>query len=125
MEASYIDTHIVVWLHIGDLNKFSPKAINLLENSALYYSSIVILELCYLHEIGRLNYTPAQIIEDLGMLDLKPKDFLLADLIKEASSISWTRDPFDRLIVAQAQLAKHPLISKDEHIRSNYPLTIW
>jgi PIN domain nuclease of toxin-antitoxin system len=38
---------------------------------------------------------------------------------------SWTRDPFDRLIVANALANDAPLITKDEEIRRNYSRSIW
>lgn len=38
---------------------------------------------------------------------------------------SWTRDPFDRLIVANAKAAGAPLITKDERIRKHYRRAIW
>jgi PIN domain nuclease of toxin-antitoxin system len=39
--------------------------------------------------------------------------------------VQWTRDPFDRLIVAQALLHDAPLITKDEHIRRHYAGALW
>jgi PIN domain nuclease of toxin-antitoxin system len=37
----------------------------------------------------------------------------------------WGRDPFDRLIVAQAKVNEAVLVTKDETIRSNYGLAVW
>jgi PIN domain nuclease of toxin-antitoxin system len=37
----------------------------------------------------------------------------------------WVRDPFDRLIVAQASANDAPLITKDEKIRRHYKRAIW
>ncbi len=38
----------------------------------------------------------------------------------------WTRDPFDRLIVAHAKASGlAPLITSDEKIRLHYPRAIW
>jgi PIN domain nuclease of toxin-antitoxin system len=38
----------------------------------------------------------------------------------------WTRDAFDRIIVAQAKLnGLAPLISSDEEIAEHYPRTVW
>ena len=41
-------------------------------------------------------------------------------LITQALREKWTRDPFDRLIVANAKAAGAPLITKDERIRKHY-----
>jgi PIN domain nuclease of toxin-antitoxin system len=56
VETVYLDTHVLVWLFSGDMDNFSPKAIDLIENRELLVSPMVLLELEYLHEIGRLNY---------------------------------------------------------------------
>jgi len=39
--------------------------------------------------------------------------------------IIWTRDPFDRLIVAHAIKANCNLLTKDEKIRKNYAHAVW
>jgi PIN domain nuclease of toxin-antitoxin system len=50
---------------------------------------------------------------------------MLAALGQAAADLSWTRDPFDRLISAHAIVANAPLITADETIRANLSLAIW
>ena len=38
---------------------------------------------------------------------------------------SWTGDPFDRIIVAQAALRRASLITKDADIRAHYDRALW
>lgn len=52
-------------------------------------------------------------------------DVSTADLVEAASPLSWTRDPFDRLIAAHAIVANAPLVTADETIRENLPLAVW
>jgi PIN domain nuclease of toxin-antitoxin system len=40
-------------------------------------------------------------------------------------SFQWTRDPFDRLITAQAASYNQVLLTKDETIRKHYANAIW
>jgi PIN domain nuclease of toxin-antitoxin system len=40
-------------------------------------------------------------------------------------SLNWTRDPFDRLIAAQALCRGIPLLTKDESIRRRIKLAAW
>ena len=47
------------------------------------------------------------------------------DVATEALRHSWTRDMFDRLIVAQAAVTKSHLITKDEFIRQHYTRAVW
>jgi PIN domain nuclease of toxin-antitoxin system len=56
-------------------------------------------------------------------LTISDKDF--NTVISRALEISWTRDPFDRIVVANASLDDSILISKDQTIRDNYPSAIW
>lgn len=87
---------------------------------------MVRLELQYLHEIKRIRYTPTQIIEDLERdIDLTVRDMGFHRVILAAQNIGWTRDPFDRIIVAQAELDGQRLLSKDEVMAANSPVVIW
>lgn len=126
MEAVYLDTHIIVWLHLGDLKKFSKRSLGDIEDSDLLFSSIAQFEMQYLFEIGRLNFNSDQILQNLHKeLNLTRSDTSLPELVKEANKLSWTRDPFDRLITAQSSILELPLITKDKTIRQNYPLAVW
>ena len=66
METIYLDTHVVVWLFSKELNKISKKALDLIEESELLISPMVVLELEFLHEIGRLNYDSDTIVSSLA-----------------------------------------------------------
>ena len=39
--------------------------------------------------------------------------------------MKWTRDPFDRLITAQAAVDDSPLLTKDDTIHTYYPKAVW
>jgi PIN domain nuclease of toxin-antitoxin system len=118
METLYLDTHIVVWLRQKELEKFSKRALDAIENaSMLLISPMVMMELKYLQEIGRLTDTPYNILGDLNaMIDLRVDEVEMFDVIKKSLSLEWTRDPFDRLIVANAMARDYPLLTKDEKI---------
>lgn len=122
----YLDTHIVVWLYAGLLEKFNQSVVTLLNENQCMVSPIVRLELKYLSEIERVNVPPDHIIEDLAeriSLTLCEKDFNV--VIGRAIKMEWTRDPFDRIIVAQASLNDNILISKDQNILKNYIHARW
>lgn len=121
-----LDTHVVVWLFAGDRNRLSPAAIDALEASVPTISPIVQLELTYLHEIGRLTVSGAEIVGDLHeRIGLRLSEVSLSAVVHAASSLSWTRDPFDRLIVADALAASATLLTKDETIAANCSLASW
>ncbi len=64
----------------------------------------------------------AALRRDIG---LEVVDVAFLDLVQEAAGLSWTRDPFDRLIAAHAIVANAPLVTADRTIRDNLPLAIW
>ena len=126
METVYLDTHVVVWLFSGETDKISNKALNLIEECELLISPMVVLELEFLHEIGRLNYKHDEILSSLSQsIDLKICSFSFARVAKESTKHSWTRDPFDRLIVANAICNNSVLLTRDRKIRDNYSEAIW
>jgi len=101
----YLDTHVLVWLYEGRIEKISDRAKLLIEENDLLTSPINILELQYLHEIKRINVGAQEIITDLEVrLGLKLDDNAFIHIVEQSFSISWTSDPFDRLLVASAQL---------------------
>ena len=122
----YLDTHIVVWLYAGLTAKLSDCAKHLINENELYISPIVRLELQYLYEIGRITKKSDDIVLELvSCLDLKvcKKDFNL--IINQSVIINETRDPFERLIVSNASVDNHILLTKDYHILNHYENAVW
>ena len=122
----YLDTHVSVWLYAGLVNKITDKAKKAIDQSDLFVSQMVRLELQYLFEIGRLKVKTDTIIKSLSKaIHLKISDIAFNQIIEEALKISWTRDVFDRLLVAEAKSSGHGFISADRNIQANFKQTIW
>jgi PIN domain nuclease of toxin-antitoxin system len=122
----YLDTHVVVWLYAGLVEKFSPPVRELINEHEIDISPIVLLELQYLYEIQRVTKDATTIVTDLSpRIGLKVCDKDLNAIVSQALALSWTRDPFDRLIVAHAGLHDNLLISKDQNILDHYPHARW
>jgi PIN domain nuclease of toxin-antitoxin system len=122
----YLDTHIVVWLFAGLLDKFSHTVKAMLNENEILISPIVRLELQYLYEIERVKEPASVIVADLSDrigLEVCEKDFNA--VVSQALTLTWTRDPFDRVIVANAKLSDNILISKDPSILENYAHARW
>lgn len=121
-----LDTHVVVWLYTGEVERFSDTARDALEHDDLVISPIVELELAYLHEIGRLTVTGAVVVADLrARLGLALSALTTSAVVAAASTLAWTRDPFDRLIVGDAAAGDDPLLTKDGIIREHFPQARW
>jgi PIN domain nuclease of toxin-antitoxin system len=122
----FLDTHVVAWLYAGDVERIPQVTRSMIDRSGLWISPIVMLELGYLKEIGRLTVAGDRIVETLvDTINLKICDFPFVAVAKAAMSQSWTRDPFDRLITAQASLRDMPLITKDRAIHANFTKARW
>ncbi|BCX81156.1 hypothetical protein MIT9_P0734 [Methylomarinovum caldicuralii] len=123
----YLDTHVVVWLYALGKDAVPPLVMErLLATEEIRISPMVRLELQYLYEIGRVSQPPLPVLDTLTTaLDLQFCPAPFAAVIREAESQTWTRDPFDRLIVAQAALFGAMLISKDSTIQDHYPHAFW
>ena len=80
----------------------------------------------YLYEIGRVSESASAPLSTLRReIGLQIADVSLAEVVEAAIGISWTRDPFDRLISAHAIVASAPLVTADETIREHLPLAVW
>lgn len=127
MEAVvHLDTHVVVWLYAGEPERLSKVAAALIESSAVAISPAVVLELQYLHEIKRVTEPAGHVVDDLrGRIDLTVDDLAFSTVVTEALGLSWTRDPFDRLITAHARARDAILLSADKRIQKHYARATW
>jgi PIN domain nuclease of toxin-antitoxin system len=122
----YLDTHVVAWLYAGAARKLTPLAKREIEQGELRVAPIVQLELEYLFELGRVRERAAPVLATLAnrtglaMCDRHP-----VHVMARACELSWTRDVFDRMIVAQASINADLLLTADETIRKHYPKARW
>lgn len=123
---AYLDTHVLVRLYLGQIDKLSKLARATIERNELLVSPAAVLELEFLHEIGRLEPAALDLLGALSAeIGVRVCDLPFLRVVSEALSEKWGRDPFDRLIVAQAKVNSAPLVSKDEALRAHYKLAVW
>ena len=124
--SAYLDTHVALWLYAGDTDRLSARAANSINRESLAICPIVLMEIQYLHEIGRITVRPGAVVADLQRrVGLRVEDRSLAEVVEQGLGLSWTRDAFDRLIVAQAALDRAMLITRDRLILKNYSKAVW
>ena len=123
----YLDTNVLVWLAAGNTERISQTAKGVIETAELLISPMVLLELEYLYEIGRIRLRSRDVLLKMeAELDLRVCDLPFNRITSVALDEKWTHDPFDRLIVANAKAnAFSTLVSADEEISRNYPKTVW
>ncbi len=124
--VAYLDTHVVAWLFAGDVKRVSAAAKGAIEADDLLISPAVVLELQYLYQTKRVGENANVVVEDLRhRLGLRVCDLPFVDVASRALGLSWTRDPFDRLIVAQAAVRDAKLVTKDRMLRKRYRACVW
>jgi PIN domain nuclease of toxin-antitoxin system len=124
--TAFLDTHAAVFLWEGRIDLFGADSRSLLESADLRVSPIVRLELKFLEEIGRLKVAPGRIMRWLSAeLGVVSSADVFDHVVAHAVGLSWTRDPFDRIIAATAMLHRSPLVTRDRNIRSNYDRAVW
>jgi PIN domain nuclease of toxin-antitoxin system len=122
----YVDTHVLVWLVQGETEKLGTAARRAIDKHDLLVSPAAVLELELLHEIGRLRLTASKLIATLANeIGLRVCGMSFRTVVEHALKENWGRDPFDRLIVANAKAAEAPLITRDGKILENYSRAIW
>lgn len=122
----HLDTHVVIWLYEGRYEELSKAARSLIEEGRCVISPMVRLELQYLFEVGRNERDADFVLAALRQLmDLDVSGAPLNEVVKQGLSITWTRDVFDRLIVAHAVYEDAPLLTRDHRIRDNFSGAVW
>jgi len=122
-----LDTHAFLWW-IGDDPRLPAKARKLIseEGNEVFLSVASAWELAIKTGIGRLQLT--ENLEDFVTKHVAVNGFLVLPVhLRHALHVSTLpdhhADPFDRILVAQAQLEDLVLVSRDEQI-ARYPVTV-
>lgn len=108
-----IDTHIFLWM-LSEPGKLNQKRRYELESPAneVYLSSMSIAELIIKESLGKIdiNFDPLHMAEKMRVEIL---NFTGADAMALGDMPYFHKDPFDRMIIAQAITNQFPLMSDD------------
>jgi len=119
MKPVLLDTHVWIWLSIGELKSLSRKAQKALTARNRWISAISCWELAKLVEKRRLGFT----IPTLTWMrrSLAENNIRIADLTPEIAVAStelegFHQDPADQIIVATSRVLGMPLVTADQRI---------
>jgi PIN domain nuclease of toxin-antitoxin system len=124
----HLDTQVALWLYYRLDRQISRGAkAQLARAHDLRLSPLVVVEIEILIEIGRVKLKTADLLlHDLQeRLDLELSDASAAAVAEAACRFAWTRDPFDRLIVANAMTDGAKLITADQVILRHFDQAVW
>jgi PIN domain nuclease of toxin-antitoxin system len=113
-----IDTHVLLWL-AGDSKSLSTKVVDLIldEQNSLFLSFASIWEIQIKSQLGKLNITkllPELIQQQCQTNDIQLLEVKLEHIYALKDLQNHHRDPFDRLLIAQAQTEDMTLVSADK-----------
>jgi PIN domain nuclease of toxin-antitoxin system len=114
-----VDTNVVVWLLLGDRSRVSEPARIALEDerNRVVVSAVSVWEIAVKRSLGKLTIEDgwSRALARLGF-DALPVTALHAEAVER---LPWHhRDPFDRLLVAQAATEGLELVTADPRLAS-------
>ncbi len=124
-DAAVTDTHPLLF-HAAGSGRLGTKAAAIFDRcerreAILYVPAAVIWEASLLSRVGRVDLRRSihDFFDDLfSNPSYQPLD-LTSEQVYVADDLRFTRDPFDALIVAAAQVVSLPLLTRDGTIRES------
>lgn len=126
MSGLLVDTNVVVWLLLGDRARVSDAARQALEDehNDVVVSAATVWEIAIKRSLGKLKIEDgwAQALVRLGFRAL-PVTAIHAEAVEH---LPWHhRDPFDRVLVAQATTERLALVSADPRLEAYGTDVVW
>jgi PIN domain nuclease of toxin-antitoxin system len=124
-----IDTHCWLWA-VRSPDRFSGKAIAAIESAdnKVVLSVISTLEIAIKVSIGKLQLSePAHdfVHSQMAALSMTSLPVYLSHSLRVGELPLHHRDPFDRLVIAQSQIERLPLMTADERLTAYDVDIIW
>jgi PIN domain nuclease of toxin-antitoxin system len=119
-----IDTHILIW-HAQDNEKLSPTSIDIIDNMAneIFVSAVSIWEIAIKKNLGKLEYPDSFLRMEYDLIanlfELLPLKFSHNELFSKLPQHH--KDPFDRMLIAQAMAEDLTIITQDDKFRAYEP----
>ena len=114
-----LDTHLLLWA-AGDPGRLSSKAQNLLgdPDTELIFSTASIWEVVIKNALGRSDFRvdPQQLRDGLIQNDYSELEIRSEHALAVGSLPPIHKDPFDRILIAQAQVENVTLLTTDDKV---------
>jgi len=111
-----LDTHVLIWA-LENNPTLTERAVNAIVdgNNMVFVSSASVWEISIKKKLGRLE-VPDNLLEEIRLHRFTPLH-INADHAQLAGSLPYIhKDPFDRILIAQAIIEKLVLLTRDELI---------
>lgn len=113
-----LDTHVFLWA-VDDADQLSPAARSAITdgNNMVFVSAVTAWEIAIKKATGKLTLPQGNYLDELRVhrftaLDITSEHALAVEYLPH-----YHKDPFDRLLIAQAQIEKLVLVTSDARIK--------
>ena len=107
-----LDTHLLLWT-LADPERLPAEARRLIDHADVYVSAASIWEISIKAALGKLSADPREVVAALEPAGFIPLPVSEAHAAHVATLPPVHRDPFDRLLVAQALVEPMRLLTTD------------
>ncbi|MFN8770198.1 MAG: type II toxin-antitoxin system VapC family toxin [Neisseriaceae bacterium] len=110
-----LDTHVIIWL-LESPEHLDDKTLEILANkkTKVYYSIASIWELAIKLSIGKIKVDLGLLLETLKQNSIEPLTIEENHIMHIEKLPQYHKDPFDRMIIAQAIYENIVLFTRDE-----------
>ena len=123
--TALLDTHALLWW-VTDDRRLSRRARSAIEGQDILVSVVSAWEIEIKRGLGRLDADTHAILDEVSSTDgFAWLEIGPAHIAALADLPPLHRDPFDRMLVAQAQLEHVVLVSRDRDLRRYEVDTVW
>jgi PIN domain nuclease of toxin-antitoxin system len=107
-----LDTHLLLWA-LAAPSRLPPRARRLIEDEDVYASAASIWEISIKVAIGKLTADPNEVVAALGPAGFRSLAVTLEHAARVQSLPQLHKDPFDRMLIAQALSEPMILLTND------------
>jgi len=114
-----LDSHVFLWWLAGDRKlRAGPRQAMADPTSIVYVSAATIWELSLKAAIGKLDLDGADLVEEIAENDFVELPMTARHSLAAAYLPHHHEDPFDRMLIAQAQIEGLTIVTKDLAFRA-------
>jgi PIN domain nuclease of toxin-antitoxin system len=126
VERLLIDTHALLWWLSAD-RRLTPSALEAIEtgSNVVHTSMASLWEIAIKHGLGKLGRSSSSVFETLPRLGVSLMPIERGHIEAAGALPHHHRDPFDRMMIAQAQVEGLTVVTHDEAFRPYGVAVLW
>jgi len=124
-----LDTHVFLWWITDDL-RISQKVSAIMTDgdNELFLSAASVWEIVIKSRLGRLHLPEnpdSYLMEQMALNAVEPLSITMPHALRVYNLPDIHKDPFDRIMIAQALLEDMPILTRDDYIPKYGVQAIW